>query len=808
VGGTKPNAGANALVAHLDANAREFIETAALSGRTVRVPLAAPPPADALHTLEVHTPGIEAPLFLLARAVGALTPTGYPLALSSSLVGRTLAGGKLLITAPLGEGASGIVYRARHRDLQLDVAVKVLHARLREHEDFVQRFHVEARSASRLDHANVTRVLDFGEESDGLLYLAMELLEGKSLRKLLEEDGMLAPERAVQLMIQVCSGLTHAHARNVVHRDVKPENLVLAKGLDDDGREIEVVKLCDFGIAHVSAPGDGAAEPAGTPDYMSPEQFRGDDPDAQSDVYACGVVLYELLTGEVPVTGTIAEIVQHHESRSIPPPSRRARDISARLDEVITKALAKDKRFRHATIRDLRAELRAAIEDASFLPSSELREVSEPPPASVAVPPAARLPQPTQPEWLESGRGYLASMMPSMMPGPMASGSMAPPGSFAPARVPSISPDSIAPPSGSPHGAPAELVDVARSMAPFLRQLSATTGAREFAALAKPLEPKIRALVEQGHAEAIWRLRSTLDMIAGESPSSGEGESRAKIAQRLVELLEDPKLLAPLAEKALDGLEDKDGMAGKVVVRAGVGGAYALYAARLKHGVFDARERFVALLEKFGRVAYPLIRSGLVKLEARLSVPGAATIAEDLLKSLAAASDEETGEVVARYARSETTSLATVAVTSLTSLWGRRARPVLLDLVQSTQEPVALAAIAGLRKIGAIDRAFVATVAPMVMGTAPARPGVRVAALEAVAEPAADATLAARKLCGDVLTSLVGSTPDVDDLVVVAAMSLVAAGGDRAFVSERWKKSTAWLRTRLEAVLTPSGARD
>ena len=222
MGGAESNGGANALVAHLDLAAREFIETAALSGHTVRVPLGTPPLADTLHTLEVRTPGFKEPLLLLARAVGPLTPTGYPLALSASLVGRSLASGKLLVTAPLGEGGTGVVYRARHRDLQLDVAVKVLHARLRHDADFVRRFHAEARSASRLDHPNVTRVLDFGQESDGLLYLAMELLHGRSLRVLLDEHMRLPAARAVQLMIQVCSGLTHAHARGVVHRDIKP----------------------------------------------------------------------------------------------------------------------------------------------------------------------------------------------------------------------------------------------------------------------------------------------------------------------------------------------------------------------------------------------------------------------------------------------------------------------------------------------------------------------------------------------------------------------------------------------------------
>ena len=793
MGGTTTDEVASTLVAYVDLAGRDFLEGAALAGRTVRVPLSAVPREDALHVLAVRTPGLEAPLLLLARAMGPYSSKGYPLALRASLVGRALAGGKLVIRAPVREGAAGIVYRARHRDLEIDLAVKVLHERLHGDADFVRRFHTEALSASRLDHPNLTRVVDFGQEPDGLFYLAMEFLDGKSLREIIDEEGPLPLARAVPLMIQVCSGLTHAHARGVVHRDIKPENLVLANGLDDDGHDMELVKLCDFGVAEI---GGEHREPAGTPDYMAPEQLRGEAADAQSDVYACGIVLYELLTGDVPFTGSVAELLQLHETASIDAPSTRVADLDVGLDQVALRALAKDRGQRYASVRELRAALRTLLDEAAFLPSSDLHALEDsgaPTPVApqpVAPPPVAKQPPAAaQPEWLEAGRGYLASVMPSMIPTAVSSLTSPSAAALAPARVPSMGSDSVAPPS-----------DVARAMAPFLRQLSETRGAREFAELTRPLDVKIRALAEQRHAGALWRLRSTLDMIAAEDDDPS-ANGRAASARRLLEVLEDPKVLGPLADRALDGIEDKDKMAAKVVVRAGVGGAYALYAARLKNDELTAREHFVALLKQIGEVAVPLIRSGLVKLEARLTVAAAESIAEDLIAAVAQISDEATGEVVARYTRCAQPRLVRAAAAALPALCGGRARPVLLVLVEHADESVAVAAIDGLREMRGIDRAFVASIEPMVMGTTSARLSVRAAALAALAAPSAEAVVSARGLCVKVMTSLAGATPDVEQLIAAAAASFVSAGGDAAFVAERARSSSDWLRARLEAVV-------
>ncbi len=795
------------LVVELDAVARDFLADAARAGHTVRIPLSAPPNDEDLHTLEVRTPGHAEPLFLLARPAGPLTATGYPLRLalprapgSDALIGRSVAGGKLLIEARVGEGGAGTVYRARHRDLHMDVAVKILRDTYQNDPDFVARFHAEALSASRLDHPNLTRVLDFGQEKDGLLYLAMEYLDGTSAREILLRGEPLGLERVTSIMIQVCSGLTHAHARQIVHRDIKPENLMLVKGLDNDGREIELVKVCDFGIAHRVAVKSGTPEPAGTPDYMSPEQFAGEAPDEQSDVYACGVVLYELLTGEVPISGTVEEIRARQHAMDIDRPSSIVPQLDARVDEIVFKALAKHKYDRYESARDLRSDLRALEERAVVAGST-----------------APRAPRhDSLPDWLEPGPGYLASMMPSKMPPSMPPPAMRSP-SMQPPRPPSSHPGSAHPSSPPLHRSPAMAApsmaplrpfdgssfapgDPAAAIAPMLRLLLEAKAADKLAVLVSTLEPKTRALLKEGQPAVLARLRSLLDAIAAEPPSPNGG-NRAAAVKPLLALFGDPALLAPLADKALEGVEDKDGLATDLILRAEKAGAYALYAARLRNGGFEARSRFVTLLHRIGPAAIPVIRVGLERLETRLHIEGAPGIVQNLLEALPSCYDGETSEVVARYTQSDSPGLAVSATLALPRVAARRARPILVGLLTHSDENVALAAIAGIALFKAVGVDVLEQIAPLVKESGPTRIAARLAALQLTAFATPEAALHARALCAFVLAAPAVATPEAEDLVVVAASSLLAVGGDRARITERRARSTASLRSRLDVLL-------
>lgn len=316
--------------------------------------------------------------------VSALRPTAG----EDGLIGGTL-GGRLLVEARIGQGGLGAVYRARHLHLLQPVAVKVLHPHVRHDPAFRDRFHAEARAASLLDHPSLVRVIDFGEErppgtgnAPGLLWLAMEMLDGIALDELLFEAKRLPVERALDIALEVAGGLAHAHARGIIHGDVKPGNVVLVARPDDDGVERQRVKLCDFGLARVAR--TDAQEVHGTPAYMSPEQCIGAPLDARSDVYSLGVLLYEIVTGEPPfVSDDAASVLRQHIVATPLPPSARV-TVPPGFDDVLARALAKDPADRYASMRELRVALRELLV-AAGVPLASTMKSAPPPPLAPAI---------------------------------------------------------------------------------------------------------------------------------------------------------------------------------------------------------------------------------------------------------------------------------------------------------------------------------------------------------------------------------------------------------------------------------------
>jgi serine/threonine-protein kinase len=324
-------------------------------------------------TIRGRVPSMSASAVSVQHAAALVPSTKSQRPPTSDWTNRSLAGGKYVIQELLGEGGIGKVYKARHRDLRKGVAIKVLHASFQADADFCQSFAGEAMAAKDLVHPNVVRLLDFGQEPDGLLYIVMDLIQGRTLGALLQSET-IAGERIAEIMMQVCAGLQTAHDRGIVHRDIKPENVMLVPGFDDDGKAVEVAMICDFGIAQHHAADVGPDEPsliprgpdyrvAGTPEYMSPEQCRGEPLDGRSDVYACGITLYELATGHVPFTHDNPLIVLKKHLEEAPlPPSHFNPDVDPLLESIVMKSLRKDPAARHQSARELRNALKELLE--------------------------------------------------------------------------------------------------------------------------------------------------------------------------------------------------------------------------------------------------------------------------------------------------------------------------------------------------------------------------------------------------------------------------------------------------------------
>ncbi len=311
---------------------------------------------------------------------------------SGSLVGQTI-GGKFAVEEHIGSGAMGDVYRATHTGLGRPVALKVMRTDLSD-ETFVARFQREARAASALDHPNTVRVLDFGTESSGLAYIAMELLNGRDLYDLIKREHPLSPERIVDILSQALSAMKAAHRLGIIHRDIKPENIMVTLVPDEDGDPREIVKVCDFGIAKVidsrgmqTEPGralTGTGTLVGTPEYMSPEQSRGEPLDARSDLYSMGIVLFQMLTARVPFSSETPIGVVVKQVTDLPPkPSSFVPGIDGRLEEICLRALEKRPEDRFQTAGEMRAALRGVAE--ASMPLLAQRLASQPSLTQVAA---------------------------------------------------------------------------------------------------------------------------------------------------------------------------------------------------------------------------------------------------------------------------------------------------------------------------------------------------------------------------------------------------------------------------------------
>jgi len=293
------------------------------------------------------------------------------------LLGRIL-GGRYELLEKTGGGGMAVVYKAKCHLLKRYVAVKILRSDLVENEEFVERFQKESQSVASLSHPNIVNLFDVGVEND-THYIVMEFVDGKTLKDYIKEKGRLSPEETVDIALQICAGLQHAHENNIVHRDIKPQNILISK----EG----IAKVADFGIARavtsatITMAGSGVI---GSVHYFSPEQARGGHVDKKTDIYSLGIVLYEMVTGVLPFEGdSPVSVALKHLQEKVRPPGEINPDIPKSIQYIIERAIEKDLEKRYQDISEMLHDLKLALKNPD---GNYIKRFSEVEQATMVVP--------------------------------------------------------------------------------------------------------------------------------------------------------------------------------------------------------------------------------------------------------------------------------------------------------------------------------------------------------------------------------------------------------------------------------------
>ncbi|MBQ4373704.1 MAG: serine/threonine protein kinase, partial [Lachnospiraceae bacterium] len=265
----------------------------------------------------------------------------------------TIIAGRYEIIEKIGAGGMSDVYKAMDHSLGREVAIKVLKQEFVEDAGFVSKFRAEAQSAAGLEHPNIVNIYDVGSE-EGLYYIVMEYVEGITLKTYISKKGRLAYNELLSIAIQVGRGIEAAHNKNIIHRDIKPQNIIISK----EGK----VKVTDFGIARAATANTINADIMGSVHYSSPEQARNGYVTFQSDIYSLGIVMYEMCTGRVPFDGeTTVAIAILHLQGEMTPPSAYAPDVPIAVERIIQKATMKSQDKRYANMEEMLTDLKKAL---------------------------------------------------------------------------------------------------------------------------------------------------------------------------------------------------------------------------------------------------------------------------------------------------------------------------------------------------------------------------------------------------------------------------------------------------------------